>query len=208
MRLNLPPNTRNLHSHAEVSWEHQPHYGTALTGVFISYWGLCRLLHRPSCPCVSGPFVCEVLEVINICFSSSVGEEDPADPLWPLLNPQRVEPVSSFPSLFFWVFTSEGAYPILTLVSDPRITWDPGYLMLTLSLELSYDDKFLYEGQWVFICRIPPPWNDLYVLLSRQVIYLYSDTPKKPDWKSFAWTCTFLGKQLSAAGCLSWSFLK
>lgn len=75
-----------------------------LRGFFISYWGLCRLLCQPSCPHVSGPFVCEVLEVINICFPSSVGEEDPADPLWPLRNPQRVEPVSAFPSLFFWVF--------------------------------------------------------------------------------------------------------
>lgn len=28
-----------------------------------------------------GPFVCEVVEVINICFPSSMGEEDPADPL-------------------------------------------------------------------------------------------------------------------------------
>lgn len=48
-----------------------------------------------------GPFVCEVLEVINICFPSSVGEENPANPLWPLLNPQQVEPVSPFSSSSF-----------------------------------------------------------------------------------------------------------
>lgn len=29
------------------------------------------------------------------------------------------------------------------------------------------------------------------------------DTADKPDWGSFASTCTFLAKQLSAAGCLS-----
>ena len=134
-----------------------------LRGFFISYWGLCRLLCQPPCPHVSGPFVCEVLEVINICFPSSVGEEDPADPLWPLRNPQRVEPVSAFPSLFFWFFFYLcGCLPVLTLMSDLRITQNSGYLMLTSSLELSHDDKFLYGGQWDFICRIRPPWNGAY----------------------------------------------
>lgn len=31
--------------------------------------------------------------------------------------------------------------------------------MLTLSLEMSHDDR---AGQWVFIFRVPPPWNDTY----------------------------------------------
>lgn len=47
---------------------------------FISCWSLCRPLCQPSCPCLSEVFVPEVLEVINICFPSSMGEEDPADP--------------------------------------------------------------------------------------------------------------------------------
>lgn len=66
------------------------------------------------------------------------------------------------PSSFGFFFTFEGAYPVLTLMSDVRITQNPGYLMLTSSVELSHDDKFLYGGQWDFICRIRPPWNGAY----------------------------------------------
>lgn len=122
VQLNL--STRNIQTHTEgVLKASGPTTTWSLWGFFISYWGLCRLLCQHSCPHVSGPFVCEVLEVIKICFPFSVGEEDPADPLWPLLNPQRFEPVSPFPSLFFGrgVFTFKGAHPILTLMWDLRM---------------------------------------------------------------------------------------
>lgn len=32
--------------------------------------------------------------------------------------------------------------------------------MFMSTLELSHDDKFLYKGQWVFVCYIPSLWND------------------------------------------------
>lgn len=40
------------------------------------------------------------------------------------------------------------------------ITQGPDYLVFMLNLVLNHDDNFIYKGQWVFICRIPPPWND------------------------------------------------
>lgn len=91
-----------------MTQENRPAYRKAPVGAFISCWSLFRPFCQPSCPRFSEAFVPEVLEVINICFPSSMGEEDPADPWWPLLNPPCVEPVSQFPSFFFGVFNSWG----------------------------------------------------------------------------------------------------
>lgn len=116
--------------------------------LFISCWGLCLLLCQPSCLRILRPFVCEVLEVINICFAFSVGDEDPADSAWPLLNPQWVDPISTFPShFFFWGRTPH---------TDTRVglcgtTQDLGDVMLRLNSELKHAVLHLKkEGGYCF----------------------------------------------------------
>lgn len=123
-------------------------------------------------------------------------EEDPADPLWPFPNPPWVEPVSQFPSFFFWVFSTEGAS-----TQHSRWTWGshntPGILMLMWCLELSHNDKFLYKGQWVFLF-LPMKWH-LYTAVTG-----WQGTKRNGE---FCFHLYIFGR-IASAGCLLWSFLK